>query len=367
MQSYKNPTDLKRIMNLSNHITAFAKLGNFLKKYSTNSDPKNNKIFTEELNRNTAEAFNVQINQATNANNWFTTENIKYALSVWGDLLTENNLKKWTANYSFATDRTKTVAVIMAGNIPLVGFHDFLSVLMAGHQIEIKQSSNDQHLLPLISQYLISTNPQFKNLIEFKKDKTINNYDAAIATGSNNTARYFEHYFKRKPHIIRKNRNGVAVLTGNETETELKQLGEDIFRYFGLGCRSVSKLYVPKNYNFDPFFNAIYAYKDIINYPKYQNNYDYNKAVYLMSEFKLLENGFLMLKEDSNFASPIATLFYEYYTDLDQLEIQLNTQKEHIQCVVGNIKNGIDFGTTQQPSLTDYADGVDTMAFLTKI
>ncbi|HKJ05941.1 MAG TPA: hypothetical protein VJ970_00590, partial [Flavobacteriaceae bacterium] len=183
---------------------------------------------------------------------------------------------------------------------------------------KVKLSSNDANFMPLIAKYLSYNNEYFKDKIEFTEEQ-MNNFDAVIATGSNNTARYFEYYFGKYPNIIRKNRNSVAVLTGNETEEELTQLGEDIFRYFGLGCRSVSKLLVPENYNFDNLFKAIYPYKEIINYKKYQNNYDYNKAVYLMSEFKLLENGFVMLKEDASYASPIATLFYETYTSKEAL------------------------------------------------
>lgn len=354
-------------MNLTDRIQAFAVLGNFLRKYTTDFTGKNDTIFPTELDKNAAWAFNRQIDQAIHTNGWFTKKNIHYALSVWGHLLTKNQLEKWAANYALTEQSPKTVAVVMAGNIPLVGFHDFLSVLVSGHRIEIKQSSSDSRLLPLIAQYLIAFNPEFKGFITFKNEKHLSEFDAAIATGSNNTARYFERYFSKKPHIIRKNRNGVAVLSGEESEEELSKLGEDIFRYFGLGCRSVSKLYVPENYNFDPFFKGIYSYKEFIDYPKYQNNYDYNKAVYLMSEFKLFENGFLMLKEDPGFASPIATLFYEYYSNTEQLEKKLAAQRQNIQCIVGNIKTGIPFGTTQQPGLTDYADGVDTMAFLSEI
>ena len=190
-----------------------------------------------------------------------------------------------------------------------------------------------------------------------------------IDTGSNNTARYFEYYFKEKPSIIRKNRNSVAILTGKESEEELSLLGEDIFRYYGLGCRNVSKLYVPEGYNFDSFFKAMYPWNPIINQAKYANNYDYNKAVYLMSLSKLLENGFLILKEDENFGSPIAVLFYETYSDMDSLTRELADKKESIQCIVGNngFEGEVPFGKTQQPQLWDYADNVDTLEFLSKL
>ena len=232
----------------------------------------------------------------------------------------------------------------------------------------VKTSSNDQHLLPFLAKYLISVNPEFKKQIAFVEGK-LDNFDAVIATGSNNTARYFEYYFKNKPSIIRKSRNSVAVLNGQESPEQMMLLGEDIFRYFGLGCRSVSKLFIPRNYNFDLFFNGIFSYQDVIKYEKYANNYDYNKAVFLMSNFKLLDNEFLTIKEDSSYASPIASVFYEYYDDLDNLKERLKLDKNQIQCIVSNhlIESSIPFGQTQKPNLWDYADDVDTLEFLMKI
>lgn len=355
-------------MNLSERIKAFSDLGLFLSQLNDN---KVNKTLQTKnnLNQNCFEALQMQIKRAYEYNGWFTKENILKALKNWSTALTEDNLKQWTKPYSFKENPPKTVAVIMAGNIPLVGFHDFLSVLISGNKIIVKQASNDSLLLPILVKFLEGYSAEFKNtitLVDSLKDK---NFDAIIATGSNNTARYFEYYFSKYPHIIRKNRNSVAILTGKETEEELKELGNDIFQYFGLGCRSVSKLFVPKNYNFDLFFKAIYPFKDIINYKKYENNYDYNKAVYLMSLFKLTENGFLILKEDSSYSSPIATLFYEYYDDLDTLNQQLQDDSEKIQCIVSNekIHKAISFGETQKPKLWDYADDVDTLDFLTKL
>lgn len=256
----------------------------------------------------------------------------------------------------------------MAGNIPLVGFHDFLSVLISGHQVLVKQSSNDKHLLPFLTKYLEYAHEEFKGTIHFTEQK-LEGFDAVIATGSNNTARYFEYYFKGKPNIIRKNRNSVAVIQGNESETDFENLSEDVFRYFGLGCRSVSKLFVPKEFNFDNFFKGMYKQHQIINNQKYANNYDYNKAVYLMSEFDILENGFLMIKEDSSYASPIASVFYEYYNSKEELAQKLVKEQEQIQCIVakGFHENEVDFGQTQHPQLWDYADGVNTLEFLSKI
>jgi hypothetical protein len=256
----------------------------------------------------------------------------------------------------------------MAGNIPLVGFHDFLSVLISGHSVLIKQSSNDKQLLPFLAKYIEYIDPSIKGAITFT-DKKLTDFDAIIATGSNNTARYFEYYFGNKPNIIRKSRNSVAVITGNETETDFEKLSDDIFTYFGLGCRSVSKLYVPRDFDFNHFFNGMFVKKDIIFNAKYANNYDYNKAVYLMSEFDLLENGFLMIKEDESYSSPIATIFYEYYDNPVDLKIKLYQDKESIQCVVskGFLPDEIPYGETQNPQLWDYADGVNTLNFLSKL
>jgi hypothetical protein len=228
----------------------------------------------------------------------------------------------------------------------------------------VKQSSNDKHLLPFLAKYVEHVEPGFKGRSTFTETK-LDNFNAVIATGSNNTARYFEYYFKGKPSIIRKNRNSVAVLTGKETEDELVSLSEDIFRYYGLGCRNVSKLFVPPDYNFDGFFKAMYHWNPIIHQNKYANNYDYNKAVYLMSLFEMLENGFLMIKEDESFSSPIATLFYEYYDSEDTIKAILKEKSDAIQCVVSNglLDTEIEFGHTQLPNLWDYADNVDTIAF----
>ena len=295
----------------------------------------------------------------------FTPEQVYFAAQSWAEALTEVNLIQWLSSYSFAEKQPKRIGLILAGNIPLVGFHDFLSVVISGHHAVVKTSSNDQKLLPFLAEYLIAIEPQLQNCITFTEGK-LENFDAVIATGSNNTARYFEFYFKDKPSIIRKSRNSVAVLNGNETTEDLENLGEDIFRYFGLGCRNVSKLFVPKDYDFKTFFEAIYKYGDIIHYEKYANNYDYNKAVFLMSLFKLLDNEFLTLKEDNSYASPISSVFYEHYDDVKTVENRLKTDTEMIQCIVSNnlIENSIAFGQTQKPQLWDYADNVDTIQFL---
>jgi hypothetical protein len=220
-------------------------------------------------------------------------------------------------------------------------------------------------LLPFLAKYIIAIDSELANNITFVAGK-LENFDAVIATGSNNTARYFEYYFKDKPSIIRKSRNSIAVLTSTETKEQLTALGEDIFRYFGLGCRNVSKLFVPKGYVFDAFFEAIFEYQDVIHYEKYANNYDYNKAVFLMSNFKLLDNGFLTIKEDQSHASPISSVFYEFYEDINELKTRLQSENEQIQCIVSDnlIEGSIDFGQTQKPKLWNYADNIDTISFL---
>ena len=336
-------------MQLEQRINAFVKLGEFLSQFSSGEIQKKENILHNDL---FFDGFKHQIKLAQEHNGWFTKNNISFAINSWVKLLNYKNISDWTLKYNFNNINQKKVAIIMAGNIPLVGFHDFLSVLVSGHSVLVKQSSNDKHLLPYLAKYLELVEPSFKSGIEFTESK-LENFDAVIATGSNNTARYFEYYFKDKSSIIRKNRNSVAVLNGNESEEELKTLSEDIFRYYGLGCRNVSKIFVPKNYNFDNFFKGIYHWNPIINEAKYANNYDYNKAVYLMSEFDMLENGFLMIKEDASFASPIATLFYEYYDSKEQLKEKLEVEKDNIQCIVskGFINDEIPFGQTQQPKL----------------
>ncbi len=352
-------------MTLTERKQAFIKLGEFISQFVDNTPrqkeniPQNDSFFEGMLH---------QIKLAEEHNGWFTLDNIQFALKSWSGALTESSLNQWLSNYKFENNNPKTVAIIMAGNIPLVGFHDFLSVLISGHNVLVKQSSKDKQLLPYLSKYLEHTSPEFIGKITFTNEKLVN-FDAIIATGSDNTARYFEYYFKTKPHIIRKNRNSVAILSGNETESQLNALGEDIFRYYGLGCRNVSKLFVPKEYNFDQFYKAVYSWYYLVDKQKYANNYDYNKAVYLMSEFAFLDNGFFILKEDKNYSSPIATCFYEYYNSLDELKHKIENENESIQCVVasGFTKNEVAFGKTQQPHLWEYADNIDTVDFLLKI
>lgn len=350
--------------DLRHRLNAFVKLGSFFKEYCKYAK---NKTQIDDIQYAWFIKFDEILVLAGHHNGWFTPENILFSLESWSELLTPSELERWLSAYDLGKNKPKTVALIMAGNIPLVGFHDFISTLITGNKVLVKLSSNDKILLPFIAQYLIEVEPSLKDQISFSEGK-LEEFDAIIATGSDNTSRYFEHYFGNKPNIIRRNRNSVAILSGNETNDELAALGEDIFRYYGLGCRSVSKLFVPNDYNFDALFKALYPFNTIIEQHKYANNYDYNKAVYLMSLYKILENGFLMFKEDENYASPIATVFYEFYESLEELKIRLTNEKDRIQCIVakGFIEDEVPFGLTQKPSLTDYADNIDTVDFLLK-
>ncbi|RTY67614.1 acyl-CoA reductase [Flavobacterium sp. LS1P28] len=352
-------------MTLETKKSVFVELGKFLSQFSENNTLKNPTVLHNEA---FFDAFVDLIQLSQSHNGWYTPENVYFSIHSWAEALTEKNLNQWLSSYTIPIQESKNIALILAGNIPLVGFHDFLSVLITGNNVLVKTSSNDQHLLPFLAKYIIAVQPGLAKNITFVDGK-LENFDAVIATGSNNTARYFEYYFKDKPSIIRKSRNSVAVLTGNETQEQLTALGEDIFRYFGLGCRNVSKLFVPKEYSFVPFFEAIFVYQDVIHYEKYANNYDYNKAVFLMSNFKLLDNGFLTLKEDQSHASPISSVFYEFYDDINELKTKLKLESEQIQCVVADrtIDDNVAFGQTQNPQLWNYADNTDTISFLLTI
>ena len=254
----------------------------------------------------------------------------------------------------------------MAGNIPLVGFHDVLSVLISGHKVLIKCSTSDPLLIPFLVKKLQEFEPDFTSLVEFTSER-FKSFDAIIATGSNNAARYFEYYFSKVPNLIRSNRNGIAILDGSETKEQLEALAKDIVQYYGLGCRSTAKIFVPNQYDLNLIFGALYPYSNLMDSEKYANNYDYNKAVYLMSQFDILDNGFFVLKEDSTYSSPVACLHYEYYENLVSLEEKLTQDQDQIQCITSNQEkeNHFAFGKAQHPKLWDYADGKNTLDFLT--
>lgn len=305
---------------------------------------------------------NAAIEVEKHHNGWFTENSIRESLLNLGCLLNQGDIEAWISNYTFSVNEKK-VGLIMAGNIPLVGFHDFLSVLVSGHKPHIKLSSDDKRLLPILVEVLIELQPELLQRINIVEK--ISDVDAVIATGSNNSARYFEKYFGHLPNIIRKNRTSVALLTGEENDSELKDLGKDLFTYFGMGCRNISHLMVPEDYDLNKLFKAIVDFGEVINHNKYANNYDYYKAIYLMNQEKIIENGFVLLRESKELFAPIAVLHHQRYKDEAQAKQFLEDNKEDIQAIVG--RGYIPFGQAQSPRLMDYADGVDTMEFLSRL
>ncbi|WP_428666370.1 acyl-CoA reductase [Runella sp.] len=305
-------------------------------------------------------------------NHWFTPEFVTKALNaIKEEYLSEEKLKTWVGNYQVQSAHpdfvSKKVGVVMAGNIPAVGFHDLLSVLISGHHLLAKLSNDDRVLMLFLIEKLIQIEPTLAQRITLVE--RLNAADAYIATGSDNTARYFEYYFSKKPHLIRRNRTSVGILTGEETNDELEALGRDVFSYFGLGCRNVSKVFVPKGYDFSSFYESIESQLDVFrNHHKYFNNYEYNKSIYLVNREPHLDNGFLILRETDALVSPISVLFFEYYESVADLTSKLEASSEKIQCIVskdGHYPSSLPLGDAQKPTLFDYADGVDTMAFLT--
>ena len=298
-------------------------------------------------------------------NAWFTPTSIEQALTGVQRYLDGDKLRQWTHTLPELPKSVKHVGVVMAGNIPLVGFHDFLTVLVSGHTLWAKLSTKDAYLLKYVASLLTEIEPRFQERIVWV-DK-LKKADAIIATGSDNTSRYFDYYFSAYPHIIRKNRTSVGVLRGGETPETLQKLGTDVFQYFGLGCRNVSKLWVPSEYDFVPLIEAWNAHQDVLLHHKYHNNYDYNKSIHLVNGDPFLDTGFAMLKESESLVSPISMVFYEVYHHEDDLKGKLAQQQDKIQCIVaedGWLPNSLPFGTAQQPELWDYADGVDTLAFV---
>ena len=348
-------------MYFSKTQTSFVKFGQFLTNYLNNDYQSIDSVKLGDYLR-----FKQACNNAFHSNAWFTEKNIDFALAQWAKILTEENFKKWSDQYEsqIGSDPGLNIGVVLAGNLPIVGFHDFLCVLSSGNNFTGKLSSSDKYLLPAIAEIIGIIEPQLKSRIKFTEEK-LTDFDAIIATGSNNSARYFEYYFSKYPHIIRKNRNGVAVLTGKEQRLDL--FAEDILRYFGLGCRNVSKIFVPIGYKFDDLLGSMGQFEWISNHHKYRNNYDYNKSILLVNRVPHFDNGFVLLREESSIPSPISVVHYEYYNDVEELNDSLDSQREFIQCIVSEdqkVKKSLFPGTSQQPNLWDYADGIDTMEFL---
>lgn len=300
--------------------------------------------------------------KAVRLNAWFTEDFVNLSVTnIANQFLQADALTNWANKYAVKDVQAapKNVGVVMAGNIPLVGFHDFLCVFISGHQQTIKTSSKDDVLIKFLVQKLYEWEITIQNHVSFAEN--LKNCDAYIATGSNNSSRYFDYYFGKFPNIIRRNRSSVAVLDGTETEEELGKLSDDIQFYFGLGCRNVTKLYVPKDYDFVPLLNALRKYDHYFLYHKYKHNYDYQLAIQMMGNKFYMTNESVVLAENVSIFSPVSQVNYEYYDDKALLTDVLQ-QNVDIQCILG--KGFIEFGKAQQPSLTDYADGVDTMAFL---
>lgn len=340
-------------MKLKNRIELFSELGDILR----NSLGGNNTHFSRRLS-------DLIANQHLK-NKWFTPGNVQLALHAVVRELTYDNLVRWTSSYPELVDERHPlrVGVIMAGNIPLAGFHDLLCVLISGNTLIARTSSKDTDLIRFIGDIILKIYPAFKEKIFFTENP-LKGFDAVIATGSDNSSRYFEYYFSGYPHIIRKNRNSLSVIEGNETSHQLEALGHDVFSYFGLGCRSVSKIRIPSGYDLSTITDKWGAFTEIKNHSGYASNYDYNKAVYLVNKEKFNDTGYILMKESPSLSSPVAVLHYEYYNDPEDILAETVLLKEKIQCITGS--NYIPFGEAQFPHLWDYADGIDTLGFLLK-
>lgn len=336
-------------------IHGLSKLGKFLHQFLENN--------TENYSQEEAELYAL-MKKSEIENPWFTIENQRFCFKNWAEILSESNIKNWLQEYQ-VSHYSKRVGLILAGNIPLVGFHDVICVILANHIPMIKLSSKDRLILP----FLLKKWGAFSEWnLEYQLVEKLTSYDAVIATGSNNTARYLEYYFKDSLSIIRKNRTSVAVINGDEKDEELQLLAEDIFRYFGLGCRNVTRLFIPKDFELSKLFENFLNFKEIINHHKYANNYDYNRAVYLLNQEKFWDNNFVMLKEDDALFSPLSVLNFSRYENIEEVNTFLSENESNIQCIVAKpeleIKDSINFGEAQNPNLETYADNVDTMKFL---
>ncbi|MEM6396459.1 MAG: acyl-CoA reductase [Bacteroidota bacterium] len=355
----------------------------------------------EYLRRDDDELLQAHLKRTEYNNGWLTVDNYRRAIeAIATQWLNEKSLAAWAEAYpglgresnpvsqparprvgigpdsyrdgEFSDLRkSKKIGLVLAGNIPMVGFHDVISVFLSGHRAQIKLSDKDPHVIPYLLKVMDELGESGWANDYFELVNKLSGFDAVIATGSNNSARYFEAYFGKYPHIIRRNRNGIAVLNGQESEGNLKALGDDIFTYFGLGCRNVAKLYVPRGYDFEPLLEVLHDWRLLQNHPKYKNNFDYHYALLTVNREEFLSNGALILREDKGMLSHIAGLYYEYYDDLADLQIELHERANEIQLI--EAKPGLlsletkNFGEAQQPSLMDYADGVDTVSWLVSL
>ncbi len=353
---------------------AFTQLGLFLGQFPEGKELQTGaeSLELEAINKLYFREFLDILEREPVLNPWYTPEALMKAFEGIASMLREEVLHTWLEPYGIpglSAAEERTVGLVMAGNIPLVGFHDMMSVLASGHKVLAKPSSKDNRLILKVAEVLSAIDPAIGKRIQFSEE-TLKGMDAVIATGSDNSARYFEYYFRNIPHIIRKNRNGVAVLNGLESEEELAALGEDIFTYFGMGCRNVTKLYIPENYDLKILLAVLDRFHSLYQHNKYGNNVDYYRSVYLMNQVPLLDNGVLLLKEDTSIASPVGVVFYERYSDLGFVQQELETHHQEIQCTVSidrGIEGAIQPGSTQTPLPWDYADGVDTIRFLMEL
>ncbi|HKB43393.1 MAG TPA: acyl-CoA reductase [Chitinophagaceae bacterium] len=332
-------------MNLQDRIYLLAQLG----KYILSDDPQ----------------WQRAKKRASQENSWFIPEFIELAASdIAGSFLQKEILESWSDNYKLAiiNDKPQTIGIVMAGNIPLVGFHDWLCVFISGHKSLIKLSSKDHVLFEHLIDKMIEWNEEVKELVQFAD--MLKGCDAYIATGSNNSSRYFEYYFGKYPHIIRRNRTSVAILTAKETNEDLEKLADDVYQYFGLGCRNATKIYLPFNYNFVPLLTVFKKYNYLADHHKYKNNYDYNLAIQILNKKYYMTNDSILLIEELSLFSPISQLNYEFYNNKKDMIALLQTMRD-VQCIIG--KDFIPFGQAQKPGITDYADGADTLMFLTNL
>lgn len=345
-------------MNLQSRIKAFVRLG---ERMLTDSKQGCKSLFESK------------IRDASIHNPWFTSENVYYAIdSISNHWLTAETLNAFVSKYPekyFNPVQSKKVVVIMAGNIPFAGFHDLICVLLTGHRFLGKVSSKDGQLISAIIELLCEIDPEFKNLIELS-EVTLHGFDAVIATGSDNSSRYFDYYFKSYPTIIRKHRNSIAILSGKETEEELTKLSDDIFLYFGLGCRNVSMLLVPEGYDFKVLLKAFKTWQNLDTHNKYMNNYEFQKTMNLMNLVDHIDTDFLLLKQNDSISSTVGVVHYKEYRDIQTVLKFVESHQDELQCIVGDIKvipNMIPFGTTQNPDIDEFADGIDTIEFLGKL
>ena len=343
-------------MKLNQRINLLCELGSFLQSYC---DGVKKDEITFKLDSVILESVSI--------NPFFQKENILYNLNYWAKTLKQGKLNSFVSKYDL-NKKQINVGIIMAGNIPLVGFHDFMCVFLSGNKSIIKLSSKDNKLFKFMFGFLKGLSPSFEKYIKILNDR-FRNFDAVIATGNDLSANQFKKYFKNIPNIIRNSRYSVTILDGNESNEDLKKLSFDIFMYYGLGCRNVSKIFIPTDYDINHLINHFTEWKNILNNSTYYNNYIYYKTIFLMNRDKFLDTGFCILKKSTKIGSPISCIFYEHYSSLEQLKKNLKQNADKIQCIVSNniVENSIEFGSTQSPSIDDYADKINTMEFLLKL